>query len=105
MSAPSKITFFEFLTPLNKAGKKTITIRDASEAHYVPGSTVSVYTLETNEKVCNIRILSVEPLAFSDINQHHAEQESLDLERLKTLIREIYPNIDSLFEIRYELIN
>ena len=41
MSAPSKITFFEFLTPLIKAGKKTITIRDASEAHYVPGSEVS----------------------------------------------------------------
>jgi uncharacterized protein YqfB (UPF0267 family) len=105
MSAPSKITFFEFLTPLIKAGKKTITIRDASEAHYVPGSSVAVYVLETNEKVCNIRILSVEPLAFDDINQGHAEQEYMDLDRLKTLIREIYPNTDSLFEIHYTLID
>ena len=105
MNAPSKITFFEFLTPLIKTGQKTITIRDASEADYVPGSNVSVYTLETNEKVCNIRILSVQPLSFDDISQHHAEQEAMDLDRLKTLIREIYPNTDSLFEIRYELIN
>ncbi|MGD8115207.1 MULTISPECIES: N(4)-acetylcytidine aminohydrolase [unclassified Vibrio] len=104
MNAPTKITFFEFLTPLITAGKKTITIRDESESHYVPGTEVEVYTLETDQKVCNIKILSVTPLHFDDINEFHAEQESIELPKLKALIREIYPNTDTLFEISYELV-
>lgn len=104
MSAPTKITFFEFLTPSIVAGKKTITIRDESESHYVPGTEVEVFTLETNEKVCNIKILSVKPLHFDDINEFHAEQEYMELPKLKTLIREIYPDTDTLFEISYQLV-
>lgn len=104
MNAPTKITFFEFLTPLITAGKKTITIRDESESHYVPETEVEVYTLETDQKVCNIKILSVTPLHFDDINEFHAEQESIELPKLKALIREIYPNTDTLFEISYELV-
>lgn len=104
MSAPTKITFFEFLTPLITAGKKTITIRDESESHYVPGTVVEVFTLETDVKVCEIKILSVKPLHFDDINQFHAEQEYIELPKLKQLIREIYPNTDTLFEISYELV-
>ncbi|MGR5067739.1 MULTISPECIES: N(4)-acetylcytidine aminohydrolase [Vibrio] len=103
-SHPTEITFFEFLTPLITAGKKTITIRDESESHYVPNTEVEVFTLETNRKVCNIRILSVEPLNFDDINEFHAEQEAIELPKLKELIREIYPNIDELYVIEYELI-
>lgn len=104
MNAPTKITFFEFLTPLITAGKKTITIRDESESHYVPGTEVEVYTLETDQKVCNIKILSVKPLHFDDINEFHAEQEYIELPKLKALIREIYPDTDTLFEISYELV-
>ncbi|TOO01531.1 ASCH domain-containing protein, partial [Vibrio parahaemolyticus] len=37
-SHPTKITFFEFLTPLITSGQKTITIRDESESHYVPNT-------------------------------------------------------------------
>ncbi|MEJ2766002.1 N(4)-acetylcytidine aminohydrolase [Photobacterium sp. MCCC 1A19761] len=102
---PTKITFFEMLTPLIVSGKKTITIRDESESHYVPGTQVEVFTLETDEKVCDIEILSVEPLQFDDINEFHAEQEALELSKLKTLIREIYPDIDQLYAITYKLIN
>ena len=104
MSAPTKITFFEFLTPSIVAGKKTITIRDESESHYVPGTEVEVFTLETDEKVCHIKILSVKPLHFDDINEFHAEQEYMELPKLKTLIREIYPDTDTLFEISYQLV-
>lgn len=104
MSAPTKITFFEFLTPSIVAGKKTITIRDESESHYVPGTEVEVFTLETDEKVCNIKILSVKPLHFDEINEFHAEQEYMELPKLKTLIREIYPDTDTLFEISYQLV-
>ena len=103
-SHPTKITFFEFLTPLITAGKKTITIRDESESHYVPNTEVEVFTLETNRKVCNIKILSVAPLRFDDINEFHAEQEAMELPKLKALIREIYPNIDELYVIDYALV-
>ncbi|KOO09186.1 N(4)-acetylcytidine aminohydrolase [Vibrio hepatarius] len=103
-SAPTKITFFEFLTPLVASGNKTITIRDESESHYVPGSIVEVFTLETDKKVCEVKILSVEPLHFDDINEFHAEQEYIELPKLKQLIREIYPDTDTLFVISYELV-
>ena len=36
-NAPTKISFFEFLTPLISSGKKTITIRDKTESNYVVG--------------------------------------------------------------------
>ncbi|MFQ3175616.1 MAG: hypothetical protein ACJAYB_000760 [Psychromonas sp.] len=98
-----KITFFEFLTPLIKSGKKTITIRDKSESHYIVGSQVEVFTLETDNKVCNIEIISVEPIGFDEINEFHAQQEYLTLPRLKELIKEIYPHTNELFVITYKL--
>ncbi len=103
-SHPTKITFFEFLTPLITSGKKTITIRDESEKDYEPNTEVEVFTLETNRKVCDIKILSVNPLHFDQINEFHAEQEAMELPKLKQLIREIYPDTDTLFVIEYELI-
>ncbi|PFG57849.1 hypothetical protein ATG66_0347 [Vibrio sp. ES.051] len=103
-SHPTKITFFEFLTPLITSGKKTITIRDESESHYVPNTVVEVFTLETDRKVCDIKILSVKPLKFYEINEFHAEQEAMELPKLKKLIREIYPNTETFFVIEYELI-
>ncbi|WP_341661536.1 N(4)-acetylcytidine aminohydrolase [Vibrio sp.] len=105
MKVPPKITFFESLTPLITSGKKTITIRDKSESYYVPGSQVEVFILETDKKVCDIKIVSVEPLRFNDINQHHAQQESLPLPKLKQLIRNIYPNDDDLYVITFELLH
>lgn len=104
MDVADKITFFEFLTPLIKSGKKTITIRDKSESHYLVGSQVAVFTLETDQKVCDIEIESVEPIKFDHINEFHAQQESLGLQRLKDLIKEIYPDTDELFVITYKLI-
>ena len=63
-----------------------------------------MFTLETDKKVCEIKILSVEPLHFDDINEFHAEQEYIELPKLKQLIREIYPDTDTLFVISYELV-
>ncbi len=64
MSISTQITFFEFLTPLVASGQKTITIRDKSESHYVPGTRVEVFTLETQLFVCEIAILARHPLLF-----------------------------------------
>ncbi|WP_028774015.1 N(4)-acetylcytidine aminohydrolase [Shewanella waksmanii] len=102
--APSTITFFEFLTPLVASGKKTITIRDEAESHYVPGTQVAVFTLETQVKVCDIEILSVEPILFSELNQFHAEQEYLPLDKLKQIIRDVYPDTEQLYVISFKLI-
>ncbi|WP_394243009.1 N(4)-acetylcytidine aminohydrolase [Vibrio astriarenae] len=104
MDAPTEITFFEFLTPLITAGKKTITIRDEAESHYVPGTVVDVYTLESKSHVGKIKIEAVEPLNFDDIGEFHAEQEHIPLSELKALIRDIYPNIDKLFMITFKLV-
>ncbi|MDW6002249.1 N(4)-acetylcytidine aminohydrolase [Vibrio mangrovi] len=103
LTIPTKITFFEFLTPFVAAGLKTITIRDRSESHYVVGSQVEVFTLETNQKVCDIEIVAVEPIRFDEINQYHARQEHLELPRLKALIREVYPDTDELFVVTFTL--
>ncbi len=69
-----------------------------------PGPEVEVFTLETNRKVCNIRILSVEPIQFDEINEFHAEQEAIELPELKQLIREIYLDTETLFVIEYKLL-
>ena len=104
IDTPHKITFFEFLTPLITSGKKIITIRDKSESHYIVGSEVEVFTLEADQKICNIKIESVQPIKFDDINEFHAQQESMELQKLKELIKEIYPDINELFVIAYKLV-
>ncbi|MGF1865812.1 N(4)-acetylcytidine aminohydrolase [Enterovibrio norvegicus] len=103
--APTKITFFGWLTPLIVSGKKTITIRDKSESHYVPGTRVDVHTLETDEYVCKIDIEAVNEITFDDIGEEHAAQEFLPLDELKPLIREIYPNDDVFYVISYALVS
>lgn len=101
---PTKITFFEYLAPSILSGKKTITIRNENESHYVPGTKVEVYTLETGIKFCSILIESVEPIVFDEINEFHAKQEFMDLCKLKKVIRDIYPDTEKLFVVSYKLI-
>lgn len=98
---PTKITFFEKLEPLILSGNKTITIRDESESHYVPGSVVEVFTLETGRKICDIEIQSVEPILFDELSEVHARQECLELPRLKQILREVYPNTEQLYVLSY----
>lgn len=104
-NAPTTISFFEFLTPLINTGKKTITIRDKTENDYVAGSQVKVIALETNEKVCDIKIESIKPIRFNEINDFHAQQEAMSLAALQKLIKQIYPNTDELFVITFQLVN
>ncbi len=104
MTHPTKITFFEWLTPLITSGKKTITIRNDAEKNYVPHTLVDVYTLETDTYVCQIKIKSVEKIHYDGINAYHAEQEFIPLDKLKALIKEIYPSDDVFYVITYELV-
>ena len=79
MTQPTTMTFFERFETDILSGKKTITIRDESENNYVPGSTVTVSTLEGGREFCQLSILAVEPILFTELSNFHAEQENMTL--------------------------
>lgn len=98
------ITFFERFEADILSGKKTITIRDEAEKDYVPNSIVQVSTYEDGRWFCELKIQSVEPMNFSELSDFHAKQENMTLPELKNVIQEIYPNIETLYVISYELV-
>lgn len=104
MQFPTTMTFFARFEADILSGKKVITIRDESEKDYQPGSVVDVSTLEEGRWFCRLKIQSVEPVLFSDLNEFHAEQENMTLLQLKQVINDIYPGIESLYVIQYELV-
>ncbi len=101
----NKITFFSRFEADIVNGKKTITIRDKSESYFQPQQKLEVLTLETNRLFAKIRVLTVTPVQFEQLNETHAKQENMTLPRLKQVIKEIYPNDDDFFVIEFELLN
>lgn len=97
------ITFFQRFEADILSGKKSITIRDKAESHYVPGSIVEVATFEEQRYFCSIKIDKVEAVAFRDLTRFHATQENMSLDELQDVIRQIYPNTDALFVIYFSL--
>lgn len=100
----NNITFFSRFEADILAGKKTITIRDKSEAYFQPQQELKVFTNETNRFFADIRVISVTPIHFEQLNEQHAKQENMSLAELKQVIREIYPNDNDFFVIEFELI-
>jgi len=100
----SHITFFERFEADILSSKKTITIRDESEKDYAPNSTVQVSTYERGRWFCALKIQSVNAINFSELSDFHAKQENMTLSELKNVIQEIYPNIEKLYVISYELL-
>ena len=100
----SKITFFERFEADILSGKKTITIRDEAEKDYAPNSVVQVSTYENDRWFCALKIQSVDAIAFSQLSEFHAQQENMTLPELKNVIQEIYPDVEHLYVISYELI-
>jgi uncharacterized protein YqfB (UPF0267 family) len=98
------ITFFQRFEEDILAGRKTITLRDQSESHFEAGQTVHVANLETGTCYGQLHILSVAWVKFDDLNELHAQQENMTLVALKTLIREIYPEIQALYQINFKLL-
>lgn len=105
MTTPTTMTFFERFEADILSGKKTITIRDESESHYVPGTQVAVSTFETGRAFCHLQIISVEPILFDELTEFHAEQENMTLSVLKGVIQEIYPGIQQLYVVSYQLVS
>lgn len=100
----NKITFFSRFEADILAGLKTITIRDNSESYFLPKQRLQVYTNETDRFFCEIEVISVIPISFSELNHFHAQQENMTLSELQSIIREIYPNENDFFVIEFKLI-
>jgi uncharacterized protein YqfB (UPF0267 family) len=101
----SKITFFERFEADILSGKKTITIRDESEKDYAVNSIVQVSTFENNRWFCALNIKDVVAIDFNQLSDLHAKQENMTLSELQAVIQKIYPNVESLYVISYEMVN
>lgn len=95
------ITFFGRFEQDILAGRKTITIRDASEAHFIPGEVLRVSRNEDGVFFCRIEVKSVQPVHLHALNESHARQENMSLDQLKTVIEEIYPGLERLYVIEF----
>ncbi|MGN7849077.1 N(4)-acetylcytidine aminohydrolase [Serratia sp. 22278] len=96
-----EITFFSRFEQDILAGRKTITIRDASESYFEPGEVLRVSRNEDGVFFCFIEVLSVTPVRLDALTERHAQQENMSLGELKQVIKEIYPGLDALFVIEF----
>ncbi|MGF1724004.1 N(4)-acetylcytidine aminohydrolase [Photobacterium nomapromontoriensis] len=103
INIPTEMTFFERFESDILSGKKIITIRDEAESHYVPGTSVEVSTYEDGRWFCRLTILKVDAVKFDELTDFHAMQENMSLEMLKSVIQEIYPGIEQLYVVSYQL--
>ena len=101
----SEMTFFERFEVDILSGEKTITIRDATENDYAANSIVQVSTYEGGRWFCTLKIKTVEAILFSHLTDFHAKQENMTLPELKSVILQIYPDIENLYVISYQLID
>lgn len=99
-----KITFYGRFEADILAGRKTITLREASDANFVAGDQVRVSRYEDDVYFCTIEVTGVTPVLFDDLNDAHAVQENMTLPELKQVISEIYPGLKQLFMIEFRLI-
>lgn len=98
------ITFYGRFETDILAGRKTITLREASDASFTAGDRVRVSRYEDDVFFCEIEVIAVTPVHFDDLNEQHAVQENMTLPALKQVISEIYPGLKELFMIEFTLI-
>lgn len=99
------MTFFERFEVDILSDEKTITIRGEAEKDYAPNSIVQVSTYENGRWFCALKIKTVEAILFSNLTDFHAKQENMSLHELKSVIQQIYPNIESLYVISYQRVD
>ncbi len=93
------ITFFQRFENDIVAGRKTITLRDASESLFTAGQQLRVGRYEDDVYFCTIEVVSVTPVALDQLTDEHARQENMTLPELKEVIAEIYPGLNELYAI------
>ncbi|WP_313107656.1 N(4)-acetylcytidine aminohydrolase [Atlantibacter sp.] len=99
------ITFFTRFENDILAGRKTITLRDESEAHFKQGQVLRVGRYEDDKYFCTINVLSVTPIQLDALTKEHARQENMTLDELRHVIGEIYPGVTQLYAITFEVIS
>ena len=104
MSTYPEFTFFSRFVADIQAGRKTITIRDESEAQWQPGQRLSLFTNPEQQPFGAIEVLSVNAVAFDELSDEHARQENMTLAELKQVIRDIYPALPPLYVIEFKLL-
>lgn len=100
----TEMTFFERFEADILSKKKIITIRDGSEKDFIANTIVQVSTYETGRWFCEVLIKDVQPISSDNLSEFHAYQENMTLTELKAVIGEIYPNVQCLYVITYELV-
>lgn len=98
------ITFFQRFERDILAGRKTITIRDESESHFKPGDVLRVGRYEDDVYFCTINVTSVLPVSLDALTEDHARQENMTLDVLRDVINEIYPGVDQLYVIVFNVV-
>ncbi len=96
------ITFFQRFQDDILAGRKTITIRDASESHFKAGDILRVGRYEDDEYFCTIAVQGVSTITLDTLNERHAQQENMSLAELKQVIAEIYPDQTAFYVIDFK---
>lgn len=103
-STDNQISFFKRLQRQILSGKKTATIRDKSESHYVAGQELALVTHEDGRCFGKVQVLSIEAVNFSQLTRTHARAENLPLFALKWVIRRIYPKEQQFYFIQFKLV-
>ena len=104
MSTHPEFTFFSRFVADIQAGRKTITIRDESEANWQPGKCLALFTNPEHQPFGIIEVLSVKAVAFDELNDEHARQENMTLPELKQVIRDISPTLPPLYVIGFKFV-
>ncbi|WP_033135116.1 N(4)-acetylcytidine aminohydrolase [Aeromonas finlandensis] len=99
-----EFTFFSRFVADIQAGRKTITIRDESEANWQPGQRLALFTNPEHQPFGTIEVISVNPVAFDELSDEQARQENMTLPELKQVIRDIYPDLPPLYVIEFKMI-
>ncbi len=95
------ITFFTRFQADILAGLKTITIRDASEAHFQPGQVLTVGRVEDDVTFCQIEVRSITLTTLDRLTEDHAQQENMSLDVLRSMIKDIYPHQSQFYVIAF----
>jgi len=99
---PNDITFFQRFQDDILAGRKTITIRDESEAHFKAGDILRVGRYEDDGYFCTIEVTGTSTVTLETLTEKHAQQENMTLGELKRVIAEIYPNQTQFYVIDFK---
>ncbi|STR43948.1 ASCH domain [Klebsiella michiganensis] len=100
---PNDITFFQRFQDDILAGRKTITIRDATESHFKTGDVLRVGRYEDDGYFCTIRVVATSTVTLDTLSETaRAAGEIMTLAQLREVIAEIYPEEKQFYVIEFE---